>query len=416
MKIVLCSLNFWPEVVGIGKYSGELADWLANRGHSVRVITAPPYYPHWEVFKEYSGAKYSHEKYGNADVYRVPLWVPRSPTGLKRVLHLVSFTIGSLPLIFRQIFWRPDVFITIEPPLMIAPFVWSASKICKAKCLLHVQDFEVDAAFELGLLPNRFRIKEIVQKVEKLIMQRFDLVSTISERMLKNLQGKKIKKTRQIFFPNWVDTSKIFPQVIKSNIRVELNIPNEKLILLYSGNIGEKQGLDLIVDVAKIFKDDGNENFHFVFCGDGGARTRLKELAKDLKNISWIPLQPLEKLNDLLNMADIHLLPQKADAADLVMPSKLTGILASGRPVIATALAETQVAKTLQGIGMVIPPDNLASLKQAIETLGTNAEARNCMGHEARMWAIERLDKKNVLLQFEKDLEDCLKNNSRGAH
>jgi len=409
LKIVLCSLNFWPEEVGIGKYSGELASWLVHRGHLVRVITAPPYYPHWKILEGYSGHKFFYEKKDNVEIYRAPLWVPHNPTGLKRIFHLFSFCLASLPLIFRQIFWRPDVFVTIEPPLMVAPFIWSASRVCGAKCLLHIQDFEVDAAFKLGLLPRSLVIKSIVDKVERLIMQGFDRVSTISERMQENLRRKKIGENKQFYFPNWVDTSKIFPQSVRSRLRDELNIPIEKILLLYSGNIGEKQGLELIIDVAQVFENDGINEFYFVFCGDGGARRRLMELSKNLSNTLWIPLQPIEKLNDLLNMADIHLLPQRADAADLVMPSKLTGILASGRPVIATAFAEAQLAKTLQGIGMVVPPDDVSSLKRAIETLGADKKNRDYMGDKAREWAMAHLDKEAILLQFEKDLESMLR-------
>lgn len=408
MKIVLCSLNFWPEVVGIGKYSWEMAEWLSARGHSVKVITAPPYYPAWTVSQGYHSTRYSFEKLGKVEVFRAPLWVPRSPSGLKRILHLLSFSVSSLPLLVWQVLWRPNIFITIEPPLMLAPVVWGVSKSCAAKCLLHVQDFEVDAAFDLDFLPDSSRFKNIILGLERFILRRFDRVSTISGKMLEALKRKGVKDQKRLFFPNWVDTSQVYPIPTSLKFKESLNIPDNKVILLYSGNIGVKQGLETLINVARKFESAQDKRFHFVFCGDGGERKRLMKLTKKLDNISWISLQPIEYLNDLLSIADIHLLPQRSDAADLVMPSKLTGILASGRPVIAAAHHGTQIAKMLHGIGTVIPPEDSSALEAAILKLGSCLETRLELGAKARIWAVENLDKERVLLQFETDLQNCL--------
>src|SRR5208337_1159331 len=105
MKILIHGINFVPELAGIGKYTGEMALWLAKRGHEVRVVTAPPYYPEWCVEKGFSSWRYQRENIGNVVVFRSPLFVPRQPNTITRLMHLISFAIGSTPQMIRQIFW-----------------------------------------------------------------------------------------------------------------------------------------------------------------------------------------------------------------------------------------------------------------------------------------------------------------------
>jgi len=175
------------------------------------------------------------------------------------------------------------------------------------------------------------------------LLRRLDRVSAISDRMVERLAAKGVRPERCILFPNWVDTKAVFPLETPSPYRAELGIAEDQLVALYSGNMGEKQGLEMLLDVARRLSSE--PRIRFVFCGEGAARQRLFDAGRHLPNVHWLPLQPAERLNDLLNMADIYLLPQRADAADLVMPSKLVGMLASGRPVIATAEPGTQVAQ-----------------------------------------------------------------------
>ena len=156
MNILLYGLNYSPEPVGIGKYSGELAGWLASRGHQVRVITAPPYFPAWQVAAGHRN-RFGLEQVEGVRVRRCPLWVPRSPSGLTRLLHLASFALSSLAPLLMQRRWRPDVVITVAPAFFCAPGALLLGRLCGRRMItwLHIQDFELDAAFELGLLKGR---------------------------------------------------------------------------------------------------------------------------------------------------------------------------------------------------------------------------------------------------------------------
>lgn len=400
MRILIVGINYAPELTGIGKYTGEMAEWLATQGHELRVVTAPPYYPEWRISNAYSAWRYQFEEINGVNIWRCPLWVPAKPSGLKRLIHLASFAISSFPVMLRQALWKPDVVISIEPPLMCAPVSLLVSLLAGAKAWLHIQDFEVDAAFSLGILKSD-RLRKVVLHIERRLMRSFDRVSTISHKMLEKLVEKGVESDKVVSFPNWADLSTIFPLEQESPLRKELCIPADKFVALYSGNMGEKQGLEIVLEAASRLV--ASPEIQFILCGEGAARARLFETYEKLPNVVWLPLQPLERLNDLLNMADIHLLPQRADVADLVMPSKLTGMLASGRPVLATAHAGTQVAQVVGSCGKVIEPGDAQGVVQGLLELLHSPQQRTILGAAARQASYE-WDKSNVLRRFEGQL------------
>jgi len=296
-------------------------------------------------------------------------------------------------MIWNALIWRPHVVLVVEPPLFCMPGALFSARLCKAKAWLHIQDFEVDAAFELGILRSG-RLQGVVRRLERWLMQRFDRVSTISDRMLERLIEKGVPQERIASFPNWVDTNEICPMTSPTAYRVQLGIGPDTKILLYSGNMGEKQGLEILIELAKELSE---QDVELILCGDGAARKRLEAATTGLKNVRFLPLQPVDRLNELLNTADIHLLPQRADAADLVMPSKLTAMLASGRPVVATAQADTQVANVVSGCGIVVPPGDVASLVRAVRDLLSDPERRKILGQNARKYALAHWEKNQVL-------------------
>jgi colanic acid biosynthesis glycosyl transferase WcaI len=425
LRILIYGINYAPELTGIGKYTGEMSSWLAARGHDVRVVTAPPYYPAWSIREDYRGKLYRTENAAKQDqnepiVYRTPLYVPAVPTGLKRMAHLFSFMLGSLPVMLRQAAWQPDIVFTVEPTFFCAPLALLVAQASGAASWLHVQDFEVDAAFDLGLLPAQGPVHALALGLEKFFTRAFTRVSSISTKMLERALTKGIPTHHAILFPNWVDIEAIHPQdpTQPNSFRTELDLEG-KIILLYSGNMGAKQGLELLAPLAEAFAPGGayaNPRVHFLFCGDGAFRPQLETLVAHRPNVTLLPLQPRARLNDLLNAADIHLLPQRAGAADLVMPSKLTGMLSSGRPVIATADPGTQVAEVVSptapadGLiphppcGLVVPAEAPQALHAATARLIADATLRATLGTAARRYAIQHLGKQQVLEAFETQL------------
>lgn len=431
MKILIYALNFAPELVGCGKYNSELADWLSENGHEVRVICAPPYYPQWQVQKPFSAWKYSKitstknssttaennktttkESSANKNsdtsanknpgtfpltTIRCPIYVPQNPTGAKRLLHLASFAISSLPALAAQFFWKPEIVFTVAPTLFCAPAAATFARLCGAVSWLHIQDFETDAAFEIGLLKHR-TAAWLARSFEKAVLTGFSIASTISQNMLKKLQDKGVADKNRYLLPNWVDIDVIKPLNRPSKLKSALNIARNCQICLFSGNLGIKQGLEMVIAAARILQDD--TRLHFVICGNGPQLQQLQSISNDLPNLTFIDLQPSALLNELLNLADIHLLPQLGNAADLVMPSKLTGMLASGRPVVASASPDTEIARALNDCGLISPPGNDKAFADNIRTLSQNKNLRLQLGVNARQYALSKLDKNQILQTF----------------
>jgi colanic acid biosynthesis glycosyl transferase WcaI len=236
-------------------------------------------------------------------------------------------------------------------------------------------------------------------------MRGFDRVSNISERMLAKLLEKGVDQRRIVFFPNWVDMSLIRPLQEPNTLRAELGIAPATRVLLYSGNMGEKQGLEIVVHVARGFAESSENNALFLLCGEGVARDRLKSAAAGLPNVRFLPLQPLSRLNELLNLADVHLLPQRAAAEDLVMPSKLSAIMASGRPVVATAQVGSDLARASAEGGIVVPPGDAEGFATALRRLLDDEALRHRLGASGRAYALANWERDMVLQRAFDDLQ-----------
>lgn len=406
MKLLLHGLNYAPEQIGIGKYSGEMVSALAEQGWHVSVVTTSPYYPHWKIADGFRGSWYQRrpedQRGDNIEVIRCPLWVPRQVNGWKRIVHLASFGLSSIPVVLWQaLARRPDVVMVIEPAAFCLPSAWLAARLCGAKAWLHIQDFEIDAAFELGILKQPL-LKKLALWCEAFWMRRFDRVSSISPNMVARLEQKGVSRERICLFPNWVDCHAMRPLPDAQRLRAQFGIPPDKCVALYAGNIGAKQGLEIIEQAARLGSQ--RPDIHFVICGRGAAFPAVSSWAEQLGNVQLLPVQPSERFNELMNAADIHLLPQRCDAADLVMPSKLTGMLATGRPVVACAAPGTQIAEVVHGHGSVVPPGDGHAFYQAIVALADDPDRRCELGAAAREYAVAHLSQSSILARFAADM------------
>lgn len=400
LKILLCTLNYPPEQIGIGKYSGEMAEWLAERGADVRVITAPPYYPEWNVPPEHRARWYRNEIRNGVRIVRCPLYVPKRPTGLSRMAHLASFALTSLPALLRSLSWKPDVILTIEPPLFIAPAVLIISRITGARSWLHVQDYEVEAFFGLGFGSSSM-LRKLAADVEAFLMKRFDRVSTISGTMLQRARSLGVPDERLSLIPNWVDTDLFSGAHPGRDFRSEWRIAPGRKVILYSGNMGRKQGLEGIIDVASELAGPCPELL-FLLVGEGSSKSDIMREAgrRGLRNVIFRPLQAAEDLPSLLLLADVHLVLQKRGAAAAVMPSKLSGIFAAGGRVIVTADEQSELGKLVRanpGIAILAEPEDPEALSRAIVDAVREQERRNPV---ARSYAQRHLDTRVVLARF----------------
>lgn len=398
MKLLIYGINYSPELTGIGKYSGEMARWFAEQGHEVRVITAPPYYPDWKIGEGYSAWRFEKRVEGSVEVYRCPLYVPAKPSAFKRMLHLASFSLSSACALLSQLWWKPDVVVLVAPTLFCAPQALLLGKLTRAQTVLHIQDFEVDALFGLGMAQNG-RLKRIAFAAERAIMRGFDKVSTISSGMLERAASKGVDTDRLMFFPNWAEVAR-FQDVRRSEPLLDrLGVEPTKRVLLYSGNIGEKQGLEVVIHAAQRLA--AQKDLVFLIVGEGAGKARLVEHVQrlGLTNVVFAPLQPYDDLPALLASADCHLVIQKRGAADAVLPSKLTNILAVGGNAVITADPETTLGllcAEYPGIATCIEPESVDALIEGIE----DCLAMPLPNRIARLYAEENLEKERILSRF----------------
>jgi colanic acid biosynthesis glycosyl transferase WcaI len=413
VKVLLCGINYSPELTGIGKYSGEMASWLAGQaGHEVKVITAPPYYPEWEVGDGYSRFLYKREKIEGVDVIRCPLYVPKKMTELKRLIHLISFSLTSFIALISQLFWRPDVVVVVVPTFFCVPFALLYAKLVGAKSVVHIQDYELDAMLGLGMLgSDKNLLVTLALRIERFFLRRFDMVSTISYSMIERAKHKGVVEAKTVFFPNWVDTSFITPVACRETFRKLWGYGPDDKVILYSGNIGNKQGLELVLKAAESFQCSKgkvcDDKVRFVIVGQGTYRSRLEAMAADMKlnNVEFRDLVSYEDLPDLMAMADVHLVVQKCGAADVVLPSKLTSILSAGGHGLITAEANTELGLLCSnnvGIAERVEPENLNAFISGLN----NLLAKDTKSHNkvARQYALDSLNKDAVLQSFEQSL------------
>ena len=381
MKLLIYALNYKPEEIGIGKYTGEMVDYFLENGIEVKIITSVPYYPKWESKKN----KYYKEAKKNLKIFRCPLWIPKKPNAVKRIIHLISFSITSFPIYLYLLSWNPDGILTIVPSIFNAQIIIFLKMFYKkkVKTFLHIQDLEIDAAFDMNLIKNKF-LKRITQKWEKNLINSFDVVSTISPDMLKKIELKKIKKEKLFYIPNWINLNEIYPlnSEIQNKFREKYCSSKRKIIILYSGTMNKKQGLNVLAEIIQYFEKFNN--IFWLLVGEGPEKEILRKNLKNVKNHKILPLQKREDLNLLLNAADIHILPQRIGIETNALPSKFLGMLASGKPIITCASKNTFLGELASKVGIRADPENKKQIIEAILTLAGKNKLRKKYGFNAR--------------------------------
>ena len=396
-KVLIVGLNYAPEPVGIGPYTQGLAQALAEAGAEVSAVVAKPYYPQWKIAAAYTGGGWRDELDGAVKVTRCPIYVPAQPSGPKRIIHLVSFMVSALYPALRAVLrrrTRPDLVITIAPALLGIPAAWLTARLAGARLWIHVQDFEVEAALATGLMRSAGPAARLARWTENRLLALGDRVSTISPQMCAKLIAKGVAADRVFEMRNWSDARFLPDPSGAAAICTEWGL-GEKKVALYSGNIARKQGIEVLVEAAKLLGH--RRDIVVVICGEGPNRAELERLAAGLANVQLHDLQPAARMGAMLTMADLHLLPQIAGAADLVLPSKLTNMLASGRPVIATTEPETGLYAEVDGCGLITPPGDAGALAEAIIALADDPVRRAELGKAAALRAVERWSKPAII-------------------
>jgi len=363
----------------------------------VRAIVGKPYYPQWRTWESYRAGGWQSVQEDGVSVTRCPHYVPAQPTGLRRIAHLASFALSAAAPAIADALGardrRPAVVLCVAPAMLSVPTAWLAARLAGAKLWIHVQDFEVEAAFATGLVAKDGALARLARGLENALLRLADKVSTISPQMCARLAAKGVAPERIVEVRNWANAPQPDP-ANGASYRAQWGIGSRR-VALYSGNIANKQGIEIVVEAARLLA--GRSDLQFVICGEGPNRARLEALAAGLGNIVFDDLQPAARMGELLALADVHLLPQIAGAADLVLPSKLANMLFSGRPVVATAEPGTGLYAEVEGCGIAVPPGNPHAFAAGIAALLNDRSRAAKLGAEARRRGQERWSEAAVL-------------------
>ena len=400
MQILIYSYNYHPEPIGIAPLMTELAEGLVEKGHEVRVITGMPNYPQREIYEQYRGRWYVTEEKNGVKIQRCYLRIKSKPNLIDRLLLELSFVFTSLPQALNG--WRPDVILLTVPPLLVTLPAIFLGWFYNCPVVLNVQDILPEAAIQTGLLKNKFMIRGL-QFLEKFAYKKSHIISVIADGFVKNLVNKKVPINKIACIPNWVNVNFIRPLPQRAKKWKAIHKLEDKFVVLYSGNIALTQGLETVIETAASLRHI--PEIAFVIAGESKALKRLQKhcLACGANNVLLLPLQPREKLPEMLAAADVGLVVQKRNVISFNMPSKIPLLLASGSPIIASVPASGTAARAVRqsGGGVVVAPESPQDLATAIMSLYNNPVLAAKLASKARKFAIERYSFEQALTAYE---------------
>ncbi|WP_204344462.1 WcaI family glycosyltransferase [Psychroserpens algicola] len=399
-NITIVGVNYYPEDSAIGLYTTQQAEYLQSKGYNVSIITGFPYYPQWQIRSDYKDkTRWYKEVINNVTVYRYKQYVPSNPTFSKRIIHLLSFTFGNIINLFKVD--KPNYVICIVPFTSSILLGWLLKLRYRSKLWIHIQDFEFDAAIDSGLLSsNKSFFITCILWVEKFLLKRADTISTISNGMLNKL-NKKVKNANTYYLTNWLDTSKFRVKTIQKHDYLK----SDNFKILYSGNIGAKQDWDFFFAVLEGLKT--STGIEVIVVGEGAEKTKVVQKIQQYDFVKHFNLVPYEELPSLLSSADVHVLFQKSDVIDTVMPSKLLGMMASSKPSIVTGNKASEVATVYQKSqgGYYFSDNSVDSVIDCINELKNNKELCTQLGANAEQFVVKNYSKENILDNFILELE-----------
>lgn len=385
--VLMISQYYRPEPIGSGPFCADLAEALAAGGRRVDVFTTRPHYPHSTVYKAYRDGSRDEQVLNDVRIARVPTYLKPGGSPVDRLLHDMSFVLKSIAAIRRGKSGDANVIVALCPSVF-ATLLATLLKRRNARCVALIHDIQSGLAEGLGMIGGG--IGGTLRRLERFTFNRCDLLIVLSEEMRNRLVGLGVTRPIHVH-PIWIDTDAIAP---------EPPVQRPDCVALYSGNLGRKQGLMQLVDAAAALADRGAA-IRMRLRGNGGERDRLEAeiQGRGLDNIELCDLLPPNRLSAGLADGDIHLVPQDPSTADYAVPSKIYGIMAAGRPFIATAgpgstlwrlEAETEAF-------ICVPPNDPDALADAMMSLAASPERRRDLGARARAYVLDNCAKHDSL-------------------
>jgi len=384
VRILLLIIQFPPDINASGLLMAQLGEGLIARGHHVSVITAFPHYARFRIEDDFRGKLLERESYRGMNVLRLYVFTPGSKQSMaNRLLSYLSFnalaTVAGV--VSRE---QYDVILCSNGSFFSGI---SASLIGLAKripFIYNVQDLYPETPVQAGQLRNRFAIR-VLEGLERFIYSRATHVSVISAAFRNNILAKGVTPDKVSTIPNFVDTDFIrpLPKVNEFSRRYGLS---DKFVVTHAGNLGYVYDLETLIDAASLLQSEAA--IHFLIVGDGVVRPRLEDRVRSLglTNVTLLPFQPRDSLPELRAASDVQVALYNRGSARYSMPSKVYEIMASGRPVLASADKHSDLWNLVvdSRCGICVEPHDATQLASAVLALHKDPSLRSRMGQRGR--------------------------------
>jgi glycosyltransferase involved in cell wall biosynthesis len=397
-RILITGINYAPEETGIAPYTTKLAEHLARQGYQVTSLTGMPHYPAWRIADGYAGRMAVREVRNGVDIARRWHYVPKRQSALSRGLYEATFLAGGLTALTMP---PPHAVIGVVPSLSGGVLARMAAARFRVPYGLVFQDLVGLAAEQSGVAGGR-GVGGAVRAAEGWATRGAAAVGVIAEGFRPYVESLGVAPGRIRRVRNWTHTGEA--TVERDAMRAWLDLPQDALVCLHAGNMGFKQGLENVIEAARLAAAS-DPRLLFVFLGDGNQREALVTLAGRyaLSNVRFLPLQPQQIFPSVLAAADVLLINQRRSVDEMALPSKLTSYYAAGRPVVAAAAHGSETAReiTWSSGGVTCEPEQPAALLDAVRRVTADAGLARHLAGSALRWAQNVLSEEAALRSYE---------------
>jgi glycosyltransferase involved in cell wall biosynthesis len=401
-EVLITGLNFAPEQTGIAPYTTALARHLAAEGTSVTVVTGHPHYPEWRLHPGFEDARPVAEE-GGVELVRVKHPIPGNPTGLSRILMEAVFALRSGRELWHR---RSDVALVVSPALLSALPAIALKKVRRHAVGIIVQDLYGAAVSEAGI--GGSVLTKATAWLERQVMRRADGIAVIHPIFRDRLIAMGIPADRIRVIPNWSHVE--IPDINRDEVRRELGWEPNEVIALHAGNMGVKQGLGTLVEVARR-AGETESDVRIVLLGDGSQKDKLQADGQGLERLRFLEPLPAGEFERALAAADCLLLNEKPGVLEMSVPSKLTTYFSAGKPVVAATHADSGAAQLVRdsGAGVIVDSGDADSILAAVTELAQDRAKGEDMARNGRRFAADHMAGGTSLSLYEAWLGDLLR-------
>ena len=391
-KVLLVGINYAPESTGIGPYSTDVCEFLAEIGGDVNAIVGRPHYPQWSPSPAYRGMSTTTERRNGVTIHRVPHYVPSRQNAIRRGIYEATFLASAARVAASM---KPDVVIGVSPSLSGAVVATTLGRRLRVPSGLIIQDLMGSAAKQSGIDGGK-SVASLVGRAEAATARAATGVAVIAPAFAEALLAVGVEQTALTLLPNYTHIAEA--ELSKREARVLLGWRQDLDLVLHTGNMGLKQDLVNVLEAAARIERT-HPNVVFTFVGGGSQEAELRDRSLGNRNIQFLGELSDADYSLALAAADVLLLNERPTVHDMSLPSKLTSYMTAGRPIVAAVAPGGATERELQHAqsAVLVDAGQPGLLADAVVDLLAQPELAERLGSAGRLYATEHLGRDAAL-------------------